>query len=147
MFFFIFRGEKLPCELSENFPNGYNSSCQQKYIYRKMLALGKNGSTVTDLFKLPSCCSCVVSNPLGIGSRSASFGLENPQTPAKKPAKPEPWALHQFLIILKSFIFLWLYLKVSENTTNSDKTTHCYFHLSRFIWKCAMLHSYCLFNM
>ncbi|KDR17073.1 protein spaetzle-like isoform X2 [Zootermopsis nevadensis] len=48
------------CTFAENFPSGYTTSCQQKYVYRKLLALGEDGKPVTDSFRLPSCCSCVV---------------------------------------------------------------------------------------
>jgi hypothetical protein len=48
------------CTFADNFPSGYTTSCQQKFIYRKLLALGEDGRPVTDSFRLPSCCSCVV---------------------------------------------------------------------------------------
>jgi len=58
--FFLFRRQGSSCTFADNFPSGYTTSCQQKYIYRKLLALGEDGRAVTDSFRLPSCCSCVV---------------------------------------------------------------------------------------
>ncbi|XP_037028969.1 protein spaetzle-like [Bradysia coprophila] len=48
------------CEMTQNFPFGYDAICKQKYIYRQLLAINENGNTVKDLFRLPSCCQCVL---------------------------------------------------------------------------------------
>lgn len=48
------------CEMTQNFPLGYETKCKQKYIYRQLLAINENGNTVKDLFRLPSCCQCVL---------------------------------------------------------------------------------------
>ncbi|KAL1121941.1 hypothetical protein AAG570_003349 [Ranatra chinensis] len=53
------------CSFTESFPLGYQTSCKQKYIYRKLLAVDrKSGETVADTFQLPSCCSCTVKQNL-----------------------------------------------------------------------------------
>ncbi|XP_037028967.1 protein spaetzle-like isoform X3 [Bradysia coprophila] len=48
------------CEMTQNFPLGYKAECKQKYIYRQLLAINESGHTVKDLFRLPSCCQCVL---------------------------------------------------------------------------------------
>lgn len=48
------------CQFAESFPLGYTTSCRQKYILRKLVALNPEGQTQTDMFRLPSCCSCYV---------------------------------------------------------------------------------------
>lgn len=48
------------CKFSESFPLGYKTSCQQKFIFRRLLALNEEGKTHTDSFRLPSCCACHV---------------------------------------------------------------------------------------
>ncbi|XP_069691560.1 protein spaetzle 5-like [Periplaneta americana] len=51
------------CTFSELFPSGYSTKCIQKYIYKKLLALGEEDKTVVEEFRLPSCCSCFVTGP------------------------------------------------------------------------------------
>ncbi|XP_023720815.1 uncharacterized protein LOC111871744 isoform X3 [Cryptotermes secundus] len=70
------------CTFAENFPNGYTTSCQQKYIYRKLIALGEDGRPVTDSFRLPSCCSCVVTK--SFRSRRMASDLGKSQIPSKR---------------------------------------------------------------
>ncbi|XP_071455593.1 uncharacterized protein [Hetaerina americana] len=48
------------CLLTASFPLGYKTTCRQKYIYRRMLALNDDGKALSDTFRLPSCCSCFV---------------------------------------------------------------------------------------
>jgi len=48
------------CDMTNNFPLGYITKCKQKFIYRQLLAISDNGDTVKELFKLPSCCQCVL---------------------------------------------------------------------------------------
>ncbi|KAJ9582244.1 hypothetical protein L9F63_003373 [Diploptera punctata] len=71
------------CQFSENFPGSYVTSCQQKYIYRKMLALGENGQPINDSFKLPSCCSCVVTKKFSMGRMSTTDKM-TPAPPRKR---------------------------------------------------------------
>ncbi|XP_037921156.1 protein spaetzle-like isoform X2 [Hermetia illucens] len=49
------------CAMADSFPIGYRTQCKQKYIFRRLLALTPEGRVTRDLFKLPSCCKCVVS--------------------------------------------------------------------------------------
>lgn len=65
------------CQLAENFPYGYTTSCRQKYILRKLVALNPEGQTQTDMFRLPSCCSCYVTRS-NVSSRRSNM------TPVKK---------------------------------------------------------------
>ncbi|KAK3914915.1 Protein spaetzle [Frankliniella fusca] len=67
------------CELADNFPYGYKTTCRQKYIFRKLVALHPEGNTQTDMFKLPSCCSCYFSiTGSNVSSRRSNM------TPVKK---------------------------------------------------------------
>ena len=38
---------------------GYETSCKQKYVYRKMTVLLSNGTSLEKALKVPSCCACV----------------------------------------------------------------------------------------
>ncbi|CAH1646956.1 unnamed protein product [Spodoptera littoralis] len=38
---------------------GYETSCKQKYVYRKMAVLHRNGTTSDMSLNVPSCCACV----------------------------------------------------------------------------------------
>ncbi|KAJ9575475.1 hypothetical protein L9F63_007680 [Diploptera punctata] len=51
-------GEK--CKLSESFPTGYQAICQQKYSLKRMVGIDRNGESIVDHFKVPSCCVCSV---------------------------------------------------------------------------------------
>ncbi|XP_075215844.1 spaetzle domain-containing protein isoform X2 [Lycorma delicatula] len=48
-----------PCDAAASFPNGFIATCKQKYIYRKLVALNQSGGTVSDSFRMPSCCACL----------------------------------------------------------------------------------------
>lgn len=74
-------GKQSSCTFSENFPAGYTTSCQQKYIYRKLLAYADDGKPTADSFRLPSCCSCVVTKSLQSGRMAGDPGKS--QTPAR----------------------------------------------------------------
>ncbi|RVE47229.1 hypothetical protein evm_008097 [Chilo suppressalis] len=42
-------------------PPGYTSRCEQKYIQKRLVALGSSGDSLyTDLFWIPSCCQCTI---------------------------------------------------------------------------------------
>ncbi|XP_049866407.1 protein spaetzle 5-like [Pectinophora gossypiella] len=42
-------------------PLGYTSRCEQKYIQKRLVALGPSGDSLyTDLFWIPSCCQCTI---------------------------------------------------------------------------------------
>ncbi|XP_043686563.1 uncharacterized protein LOC122638022 [Vespula pensylvanica] len=47
-----------PCQFVQHI-TGYVSSCEQKYIYRQLLAVDKQNLT-TELFRFPSSCCCTV---------------------------------------------------------------------------------------
>lgn len=46
------------CLFSESFPNGYVSSCVQKYTKVPLLSLGENGELVSYDYEFPSYCQC-----------------------------------------------------------------------------------------
>ncbi|XP_050307073.1 protein spaetzle 5-like [Anthonomus grandis grandis] len=44
-------------------PQGYTSTCEQKYVQKRLIALDASGSDLySDTFWFPSCCVCTVSN-------------------------------------------------------------------------------------
>ncbi|KAJ8985635.1 hypothetical protein NQ317_015131 [Molorchus minor] len=50
-----------PCKFSENFPQDYETICEQKYTVRKLMVVGKESEgPIFDDFKIPSCCVCSV---------------------------------------------------------------------------------------
>ncbi|KAK9506295.1 hypothetical protein O3M35_008255 [Rhynocoris fuscipes] len=65
------------CAFTEAFPLGYKTTCRQKYIYRRLIALNADGKTITDTFQLPSCCACIVTNDgLGLEGRSRNAQIK-----------------------------------------------------------------------
>lgn len=51
--------------LDYNLPPGMQSTCKQKYAYKKLLAMTQKGERmVADVFQFPSCCSCFVKNTI-----------------------------------------------------------------------------------
>ncbi|XP_012522866.1 protein spaetzle isoform X2 [Monomorium pharaonis] len=60
------------CTLSDNFPEGYKSTCKQKYIYRELAAVGSDGNIFKDQFRFPSSCCCHVKFS---GDPNVRFGL------------------------------------------------------------------------
>ncbi|KAG5883234.1 hypothetical protein JTB14_026455 [Gonioctena quinquepunctata] len=52
------RSPNTPCEIVEELPLGYTTSCKQKYIYRRLLAWDGSGSIYPDNFKIPTACCC-----------------------------------------------------------------------------------------
>ncbi|KAK9506297.1 hypothetical protein O3M35_008257 [Rhynocoris fuscipes] len=60
------------CAFTEGFPLGYKTTCRQKYIYRRLIALNADGKTITDTFQLPSCCACIVTND-ALRNRSGNY--------------------------------------------------------------------------
>jgi len=113
------------CTFSDSFPNGYMTSCQQKYIYRKLLALGEDGKPVSDSFRLPSCCSCVVTKSF-LTARMAG-DMEKSQTRSRRRRRRrlevlngfrEQQALKVLIITCKSK----LYELRTNNTRKLQKT-------------------------
>lgn len=52
-------GEK--CKFNDNLPIGHTSTCVQKYIYKKLVAMKDSNEIYYENFKLPSCCACMYS--------------------------------------------------------------------------------------
>lgn len=51
------------CQMTDSFPNGYVTECKQRYISRRLLTYNVDGRTIEKkLFKIPSCCQCVIRN-------------------------------------------------------------------------------------
>lgn len=51
------------CSHSRLFPSGTTATCRQHYTYRRLVALSQDGrQTITDDFKFPSCCKCMLSD-------------------------------------------------------------------------------------
>ncbi|KAL5289614.1 spz.2 family protein [Megaselia abdita] len=51
------------CQMTDSFPNGYVTECKQRYISRHLLTYNADGKTIEKkLFKIPSCCQCVIRN-------------------------------------------------------------------------------------
>ncbi|KAF6208439.1 hypothetical protein GE061_016895 [Apolygus lucorum] len=68
--------EGSACQFDEAFPQGYTTVCKQKYIARKLVAIGpgKNRPIAVKDFLIPSCCVCSViqtsiNSRIGRGSR------------------------------------------------------------------------------
>lgn len=64
-FFFVRYNNKNDkrCQMTDSFPNGYVTECKQRYISRHLLTYNADGRTIEKkLFKIPSCCQCVVRN-------------------------------------------------------------------------------------
>lgn len=51
------------CSHSRLFPSGTTATCRQHYTYRRLVAISQDGrQTITDDFKFPSCCKCMLSD-------------------------------------------------------------------------------------
>ncbi|VVC38349.1 Carbohydrate-binding-like fold,Spaetzle,PLC-like phosphodiesterase, TIM beta/alpha-barrel [Cinara cedri] len=50
-----------PSKFSDSLPMGYKTTCVQKYIYKKLMAITEGEDIYYDTFKLPSCCACMYS--------------------------------------------------------------------------------------
>ncbi|KAI4502163.1 hypothetical protein M0802_002845 [Mischocyttarus mexicanus] len=67
--------------ISENLNNGYKTTCKQKYIYRQMAAVSKNGNVNPDMFRFPSSCCCQIKFTGDPAARLGIFGVQrNKQT-------------------------------------------------------------------
>lgn len=54
------RKGNTPCKLIDGFASGYDTSCEQKYIYRRLLGVHRNGTLSVNSFKIPASCCCKV---------------------------------------------------------------------------------------
>lgn len=52
--------ENSKCNIVDNLPEGYETICKQKYIYRQLAAVSENGKINVDMFRFPSNCCCHV---------------------------------------------------------------------------------------
>ncbi|XP_037942183.1 protein spaetzle-like [Teleopsis dalmanni] len=52
--------EENRCKYADLLPNGVDATCKQNHIYRTLIAITPNGTVVTDQFKVPSCCKCIL---------------------------------------------------------------------------------------
>ncbi|XP_017036987.1 protein spaetzle isoform X9 [Drosophila kikkawai] len=52
----------LPCGYAENFPQRYKPVCRQHFVMRNLASIPNSGQldVVQDVFKIPSCCKCVL---------------------------------------------------------------------------------------
>ncbi|CAG9818071.1 unnamed protein product [Phaedon cochleariae] len=66
------RKPDTPCDIIGDLPNGYVTSCKQKYVYRRLLALNDTGAPVPDSFKIPSSCCCSYKRDFDILARFGS---------------------------------------------------------------------------
>lgn len=57
--------------MMHHLPFGFKAHCKQKYVYRQLVAIDEDGYTVKDLFKIPSCCQCVLSHSRNVASSLA----------------------------------------------------------------------------
>lgn len=64
--FFFCRADGSSCSSSISLPNGYEVTCKQHYIYRSLVSLTADGKITNDLFKMPSCCKCMLKYNAGI---------------------------------------------------------------------------------
>uniref|UniRef100_A0A1A9UTI1 Spaetzle domain-containing protein n=1 Tax=Glossina austeni TaxID=7395 RepID=A0A1A9UTI1_GLOAU len=52
--------EGSQCNSMLSLPRGYYATCKQNFIFRSLVALTPEGKLITDHFKMPSCCKCVI---------------------------------------------------------------------------------------
>lgn len=80
--FFYFSSHGGACDLIGELPDGYETSCKQKYIYRRLLSVGDEGDPVVDSFEIPSACCCAYKRNLDFLAR---FGARITPVKKKKP--------------------------------------------------------------
>ncbi|KAL4710392.1 hypothetical protein ACJJTC_008794 [Scirpophaga incertulas] len=57
----ICTSSSMGCNGMCSVPNGYRSRCNQKYLQKRLVALGSTGDNLyTDVFWIPSCCQCTI---------------------------------------------------------------------------------------
>lgn len=58
--FSFFRNEYNPCRLVDGFASGYKTMCEQKFIYRQLVAVINQDEIGPQYFRIPSSCCCHV---------------------------------------------------------------------------------------
>lgn len=67
--------------LQNNLPYGFISSCHQKYAYKKLLYFDElDKRTSNDLFRYPSCCSCMIQSVFNLRTSANSTTLSPTST-------------------------------------------------------------------
>ncbi|XP_057330765.1 protein spaetzle-like isoform X2 [Microplitis mediator] len=56
----ICEDESTSCKFIDGFADGYESTCKQKYIYKKLAAISQDGIASPDWFEMPVSCCCHV---------------------------------------------------------------------------------------
>lgn len=79
-----YRNAGNTCMFQENLPMGYNITCVQKYMYKRLVAI-KDSKDVyyLDSFKFPSCCACMYSVNTQILTRIGGGTPDQKFTPIK----------------------------------------------------------------
>lgn len=54
----VCQGKSKPCQVSEKIP--YKTQCEQRFVYRELLALSKDGVPIKEKFKFPAFCTCKI---------------------------------------------------------------------------------------
>lgn len=65
-----------PCDIIGSLPDGIETSCKQKYAYRRLLAISDKGKPMIDTFLFPSACCCSYKRNFRMFFRS--FATRNP---------------------------------------------------------------------
>lgn len=64
------------CKFNDLLPIGYTTTCVQKYIYKKLVAIKDSKEIYYESFKLPSCCECMYSVNPDLLTRKGALGGE-----------------------------------------------------------------------
>lgn len=77
--------ENNSCSVLGGLPEGYKTTCKQKYVNRQLAAILTDGSVVPEIFRFPSSCCCHVKFVGDAMTRiGLSFGAQKSQvTPVK----------------------------------------------------------------
>lgn len=73
--------------ISDSLPIGYTSTCIQKYIYKKLVAVTDSKEIYYEDFKLPSCCVCMYSANPDLLTRKGGAESENRRS-LQSPSEP-----------------------------------------------------------
>lgn len=49
------------CRLADNFPDHFRTECKQHYVYRELLALSPDGTSIKEKIQIPAHCTCATS--------------------------------------------------------------------------------------